>query len=650
MQSKLYTTLLLSAALHTTASAQDTSHISQLNEITVTASKGPQKASETGKVVTILSHEYLQQNSGKSIASILNQQTGIVINGAENNRGTVPNVYMRGASSGNALILIDGLPVNDASQINNTFNLNFITPDLVERIEILRGSQSTLYGSNAVAGVINIITRKNSDKKFGIGANASYGSYRDFQGNVNIHGNVQRFSYLVNYQREKARGFSDAYDSTHAKGFDNDGFRQNTVFAKLGLTAGKRWNFGYLFNWSNIHQDLDEGRYTDDKDYTSKSKYLLNAFSSEYKFKNGSWHVLYSYQRNERKIVNDSAFLGVGGDAYARFDSSLFISNTHQVESYVNWDVSRRVRLIGGGAFTRSATEQKDYLVSIYSPGMTTTILAPDSAHTNQTSVYASLLLHNMEGFNMELGGRLNYHSLYGNNQTFSFNPSYLINPNHKVFVNISSAYMVPSLSQLYPAGYGNRDLKPESTISYEAGYQANVGHDRVDFRVTGFARNTRDLIIFYSDPVTYMGQFINANKQQAYGVEVEGSWRITNTLRLTANYTYTDGRLTVNQNGKDSSYYNLYRVPKSTVNATLGYQATPALFVSVTGKYVGQRFEQVKPMGDYYTLDLYGEYKFGNLLKIFAGFRNITDYQYFDILGYNSRRFNFNTGVIFNL
>lgn len=650
MQFKLYTTLLLSAALYTAASAQDTSHVSQLNEITVTASKGPQKASETGKVVTILSHEYLQQNSGKSIAGILNQQTGIVINGAENNRGTVPNVYMRGASSGNALILIDGLPVNDASQINNTFNLNFITPDLVERIEILRGSQSTLYGSNAVAGVINIITRKNSDKKFGIGANASYGSYRDFQGNVNIHGNVQRFSYLVNYQREKARGFSDAYDSTHAKGFDNDGFRQNTVFAKLGLTAGKRWNFGYLFNWSNIHQDLDEGRYTDDKDYTSKSKYLLNAFSSEYKFKNGSWHVLYSYQRNERKIVNDSAFLGVGGDAYARFDSTLFTSNTHQVESYVNWDVSHRVRLIGGGAFTSAATEQKDYLVSIYSPGMTTTVLAPDSAHTNQTSVYASLLLHNMEGFNMELGGRLNYHSLYGNNQTFSFNPSYLINPNHKVFVNISSAYMVPSLSQLYPAGYGNRDLKPESTISYEAGYQANVGHDRVDFRVTGFARNTHDLIIFYSDPVTYLGQFRNANKQQAYGVEVEGSWRITNTLRLTANYTYTDGRLTVNQNGKDSSYYNLYRVPKSAVNATLGYQATPALYVSVTGKYVGQRFEQVKPMGDYYTLDLYGEYKFGNLLKIFAGFRNITDYQYFDILGYNSRRFNFNTGVIFNL
>lgn len=647
MPLKLYTTFLFTL-LYIAATAQDSSRYSLLNEVIVTANKGPQKASETGKVVTILSREYLQQNSGKSIASILNQQAGLNLIGSENTPGTVPSVMMRGATNGNVLILVDGLAVNDASQSDNSFDLNFITPDQVERIEILRGSQSTLYGSNAVAGVINIITRKNGDKKFGVGLNGSYGSYRDFQGSANVHGNVQRFSYLLSYKREKTDGFSDAYDPTGKANFDKDGFRQNVVFAKLGLSAGTRWNFQYLLNWSDYHHDLDEGGFLDDKDYTGTSKYLMNGFSSEYRFKKGSWHVLYSYQRNNRKIVNDSSFQVP--TAFAKFDSTLFSANTHQIETYVNWDVTNQIRLISGGTYSRSTMNERDYLQTFYNPRPDTNILSPDSSHINQASLYASLLLHNLDGFSLELGGRFNYHSRYGNNQTISFNPSYLINDHHKIFVNISSAYSVPSLFQLFDKNWGNRNLLPETTTSYEAGYQANVAHSRVDFRVTGFARETRDLIIYYYDPATGGLQFRNANKQRAYGAEVEGSWMITKGWTLTANYTYVDGRITIKKNNKDTSYYNLNRIPKHAVNATLGYQITPALFVSATGKYMGPRIDLDGPLGDYYTLDLYGEYKFGNLLKIFAGFRNITDYQYFDISGYNSRRFNFTTGITVNL
>ncbi|MFY0253375.1 TonB-dependent receptor plug domain-containing protein [Chitinophaga sp. 30R24] len=647
MKIKLYATLLLTG-LYTAVTAQDSSRISQLNEVIVTATKGPQKASETGKVVTILTREYLEQNSGQTIASLLNRQTGLIINGTENNRGTFPNIYMRGAANGNTLLLIDGIPVNDASQINNTFDLNFITPDQVERIEILRGSQSTLYGSNAVAGVINIITRKTGDKQFGIGASASYGSYRDFTSNINVHGRLQDFSYLVSYQHENTRGFSDAYDSTHRAGFDNDGFHQNSLFTKLGLNIGSRWNLHYLLNFSDYHHNLDEGAFKDEKDYTGKSRFLLNGLSSEYRFKKGSWHFLYSYQRSHRKILNDSSYVGAG--AYAIYDSSLFAANTHQFETYVNWDINKKIRLIGGGTFNRSSTNQQDYLLSSFNPVPDTTLLSPDSSHTIQTSLYASFLLHNLGGFNLELGGRLNHHNLYGGNQTFSFNPSYLIQHHHKLFVNISSAYSVPSLYQLYAKDYGNTALKPETTVSYEAGYQASLVQGKVDFRITGFSRQTRDLIIFYSDPVTYAGQYRNANKQKAYGAELEGSWMIARGLVLTANYTYVDGRININQDGKDTSYYNLYRIPKHALNATLGYQATPALYVAAIGKYISQRYEQTTRLGDYYTLNLYGDYKFGNLLKIFAGFGNITNYQYFDISGYNSKRFNFNTGIVFNL
>ncbi|MCW3462040.1 TonB-dependent receptor plug domain-containing protein [Chitinophaga nivalis] len=650
MHLKLYPALCLCLGLATAATAQDSSRISQLNGVTVTATKGPQKASETGKVVTILSRAYLEKNSGKTIAVILNEQAGLIINGAENTRGTIPGIYMRGASTENALVLIDGLPVNDASQISSSFDLNAITPDQVEKIEILRGSQSTLYGSNAVAGVINIITRQAGSKPFGLTANMGYGSYNDYQGGLSIHGRARRFSYLLGYKYEKTDGFSDAYDSTGKAGFDKDGFRQHSLFAKLGLQATSRWNLQYLFSMSDYHHALDDHNYTDDKDYNGQYKYLLNGISSKYTFNKGSWHVLYNYQRNKRNVRNDST--DVAPMTYAKYDETLFASQTHQLETYVNWDVTKEVRLIAGGVFTTSRIEQQNLTLSPR-PGsqFVTNGISPDSSHASQISGYATMLLHPGNGFNLELGGRFNYHNLYGNNQTISINPSYLINQQHKVFINIASAYKIPSLYQLYVAGYGNRNLLPESTISYEAGYQASFRQPRLDLRITGFARDTRDLIIFYYDGATGYSQYRNADKQRAYGAELEATWNITSGLDLTMNYTFVDGRITQQlANNKDTSYYNLYRVPKHALHATLGYQVTPALYTSVTARYIGQRYETRTPMGDYYTLDWYGEYKFGNLLKIFTGLRNITNYQYFDVLGFNTRRFNFNTGIIFNL
>ncbi|CAL1520718.1 TonB-dependent receptor domain-containing protein [Chitinophaga sp. MM2321] len=630
------------------AQTRDTSRISQLNEITVTASKGPQKAGETGKVVTILSHEYLQQNSGRTIANILNDQAGIIVAGSGQTRGAEQQVYMRGASAGNTLILIDGLPVNDAAKSNGVFDLNFITPDMVEKIEILRGSQSTLYGSDAVAGVINIITRKNDGKKAGIGASASYGSYNDFQGGAHVHGSLRKFSYLLGYKYEKTDGFSEAHDATGTMNFEKDGFKQNNVFAKLGLEASSRLRFQYLFSYGKYHHDLDNGPYTDEKDYANRYSNMLHMFSSEYRFKKGSWHILYSYQRNKQNLLNDSTDIPVY--SFAKYNNTDFSSNTHQAESYVNLNLSEKVRFIAGGVYAVSNYQQDDWLLLADAPGIPPIItkLGKDSIHSNQVSAYGSLLLHNMGGFNLEAGGRYNHHNIYGNNGTFSFNPSYLLNQQHKIFINISSAYKIPSLYQLYVPGYGNRELKPETTTSYEAGYQAAVANDRINFRVTGFARNTHNL--FYADPANFY-KYRNANKQVAAGVEAEAAWNISRTLQLTVNYTYTDGRITQQlPGGKDTTFYNLYYVPKHAMNATLGYQVTPALYASATYKYIGQRYQGTQPMGDYYTLDLYGEYKFGNLLKIFAGFRNITDYQYFDILGYNSRRFNFNTGIVFNL
>lgn len=650
MRRKFYTFIPAIAllAISTGSNAQDSSRTNKLNEVVVTATKFAKRAGETGKIVTVLTADYLQKNSGKSLASILNSQAGLVVNGAENALGTNQDVYMRGAATGNTLILIDGIPVNDASQISNAFDINFIPVTQIERIEILRGSQSTLYGSDAVAGVINIITKKPGTKKAGISANGSYGSYKTWQGGGSVNGSAGKLSYLGGYQYTRSDGFSSAYDSVGNGNFDKDGFKRQSVFAKVGFQASSRLKLQYLVNWSDYKAGLDEGAFTDDQDYTLHNKYLLNALSSRYDFNKGSWTVIYSYQRNKRELLNDSGYIPKS-DFPTKFSNGEFESGTHQVETYMNWDVTSQLQLLAGADFRSSNTEQSSQYIDqfgAYPPSK----LSPDSAHARQFSHYASLLLHNVGGFNLEVGGRFNYHNIYGNNQTISFNPSYLINNRHKLFINISSAYKVPSLYQLY-SEYGNKDLLPESSINYEGGYQGALLQNKLNVRVAGFQRETKDLIIFYTDPATFRSFYRNADKQKAYGGELEASWEIVPGLNLSVNYTYVSGKVTQ----QDTSYYNLYRRPKHALNAELGYQLTPGLYVSAQYKYISKRWENVfggapLVLGDYYTLGGYAEYKLGQFFKIFGDFRNITDQQYFDVRGYNARKFNFTTGIAINL
>ena len=136
------------------ATAQnDSLKIKRLNPVVVTASKTDIKQSQTGKIVTVLDAETIRQNAGRTLPELINMQTSFMMVGSNNSMGTNVENYFRGAPSGNLLIVIDGVPVTDPSQISNSFDLNSIPLEQIERIEILKGGQSTIWGSDAVAGV-----------------------------------------------------------------------------------------------------------------------------------------------------------------------------------------------------------------------------------------------------------------------------------------------------------------------------------------------------------------------------------------------------------------------------------------------------------------------------------------------------------------
>ncbi len=641
MKKKIF--IAAAVIISTAAQAQqDTTAAKQLDEVIVTATKFQQKQSTTGKVVSVINQETLQRNAGKTITEIINSQTGVFINGANNNLGTNQDVYFRGAGSGNTLILIDGVPVGDPSQISNSFDLNSIAVGQIERIEILKGAQSTLWGSDAVAGVINIITIKGGKNKISPTAMLTYGSYSTLRGNAGINGTIDKFSYNVGYNFTSSKGLSSAYDSTGTKNFDDDKFTQNNVQANLGYKINDRFAVKGLYSFAKYKANVDAGAFKDDKDNVVDNKNTISNLAFSYTVAKLQLHLSQTFVKAERVYTDDSA--SVGG--FAKYSKGNYNGNSNITELYGNILLHKKLSLVSGVQYLSQKTSQ-DYL-SISSFGPYKTALG-DSAKANNFSLYNSLLLTDVKGFNLEAGFRYNNHSIYGSNATYTFNPSYNIDENTRVFVNISSAYKIPSLYQLY-SEYGNKDLKPEKSNNYELGVQTFSNNKRNSFRIVGFKRDIKDLIIFYTNS-SFVSKYINRDEQHDYGFELESSTAIGKKGNWTNNFTYVDGE----GRNNNVNVKNLYRRPNFVMNSVLTLQPVKSLTLMPSFRFVGTRLKGQYDAGpatqpQYYTIDCYLGYEFAKYFRLFIDLRNITNQQYFDVVGYNSKKFNVMTGLSFAL
>ena len=639
---KIFTLLLTASSIY--ATAQTDTATNTLNEVIVTANKFEQKQNETGKVLTVITQEQLRKNCGRLLTELLNEQTGITINGSNNALGTNQSVYMRGAASANTLILIDGVPAYDVSGISNEFDLNHININQIERIEILKGAQSTLYGSDAVAGVINIITKHNAAKPFEGFATVSAGSYGTINGAASLNGRKDKWQYNAGYTYLHSNGFSSAYDSSGKNNFDKDGFTQNNFNAGIGYDVSKQFHLRAYSHVDDYKADVDESAFVDDKDYSIHNKNFQIGTTADYRFHQNKIVFNYQYAIVHRTYIDDSTDI----TGFSKYQTGDYKSYAHFAEVYGNFKISKTLELLAGADYRQNKTNQ--YYLSISDFGPYSTKL--DDAKTNQQSIYASFILKNISGFNLEVGGRANNHSVYGWNGTYTFDPSYSFSKNWKIFANIASAYRVPSLYQLY-SEYGNRNLNPEKSQSFEGGLQ--YATKQFTARAVAFKRNINDVIYFYTDYNTYVSQYINADKQRDNGIEAEVSIAVNKNISLAANYTYVDGKISTTSDftGKDTSLFNLYKRPRNVFNFSAGFQIVKALNVSLHFKTVSEHQEPryldapVIVKG-YYTIDAYAEYTASKMFKLFANFNNITNQQYFDLLGYNSKRFHCMAGIRF--
>ena len=625
-----------------------------LDEVVLTAYKYPNKTSLTGKVVTIITREQLEKSGGKDLSQLLTEQAGIFISGANSNAGKDKSLYLRGGYVSHTLITIDGIPVYDPSGIGGNFDIRNLAVGNIERIEILKGSQSTLYGSDAIAGVINIITKKTNAKPIAGTAKISYGSNETFKGNGAINGRAGIVDYNASYSGHSTKGINETINQGNSPVTDKDKFQQNSFQLGLGIKPTTSIYIQPFFRYSNIKGDIDQGAFTDELDYTYSQKSWQAGLRNEVTLGKSKLNILYSFNNINRIYTDDSIKSRNGYDIYSRGN---YKGTEHFIDAYLHIPLSEEVKLTSGIDY-RSSESDQEYL-SIGSFGPYTTKYASDSLNQNQFGIYTALNWNSPSGFNLESGGRVNVHSEYGSHFVFNINPSYLLNEQIKLFANLSSAYRTPSLYQLF-SEYGNKDLDPESGLTGEGGIQYFSTNNKFTGRAVVFTRTVKDVIFFFYNPVTFTSQYINQDKQKDHGFELEASYNITNTTTLKAFYTYTTGEITTKNAGKDTTYNNLLRRPKSSAGINLASQVYKNFFISSNLMSVGKRedayFDNTTFTTVYTTLksyvlwDVYAEYGFiKNKLKIFTDLRNITNKKYTEISGFNTPGFNGYGGILFS-
>jgi vitamin B12 transporter len=320
------------------------------------------------------------------------------------------------------------------------------------------------------------------------------------------------------------------------------------------------------------------------------------------------------------------------------YNGYLLGGKFHHAEAYVNHNFSEHLQLLAGLNYQTFRLPKPDTTNSIFSS-------------------YASLVYH-QSGFTMELGSRYNKHNRYGDNFTYSINPSYLFKERLKFFVDVSSGYRAPAINELFGPFGANPGLKPETSRSIEGGIQMWAINKKLSVLASYYDRDIKDVIIYQ-----YPKGYTNRDRQKDHGLELEFQYAPGNRWNLKASYAFVDGELTQKIAGKDTSFYNLIRRPKHTINLFAGYQVSDNFFVSTSFQQFSKRDDvfynpanfytpESKVLKAYFLWNAYAEYKWlNNGLVVFADAKNITNKKdYAEVYGYNVQGFTFNGGIRFKL
>ncbi len=615
--------------------AQDTQEKQiNLEEVVISATKFKLAKEKVGKVIAKITQEEIKNNAGRTVLELLNNIPGVEIKGLNSAPGEIRSNYIRGGRNRQVLILIDGVPVSDPTGISQEFDLRLLTLSQIESIEVLKGASSTLYGSGAATGVVNIILKKASKESVSLTYEASLGtnntaasnstSLLDKNQSISVRGTLNKFNYLGSFNLTGVDGFSAAKSRTNESFTDDSSSSKNIMF-RAGYDFSKDFTVQTFLNYDTFDYEFDGGAYADAIGNIGDQNQMRVGVKPTFNYNKGNLFAIASFNKLERESSGSS-----------------YEGKTFNLEVVNKYDFNYNFQVITGVNYQDHSNQTNSQYGNIDA----------DLAKFNTLDAYASVVYTTDFDLTINAGGRMNKHSKYGTHFVYHVNPSYNVlsggDSALKVMASYSTAYIAPSLYQLFSA-YGNLNLDPEENETIEIGFEGTY-KSWLAINTTYFNRKENNAIIFQNLSAAPWGQYANALDAsiKVKGMEANVILSPYEFAKLNLGYTYTDKEAETNY------------IPKNKFVANLELTPLENTFVSLVYKNVGERpgayydstlFETVEEtLPSYNLLDINANYKLlDQTVTVFASLTNVFNEDYEETLGYNTRGRNVKLGVRFN-
>jgi vitamin B12 transporter len=588
---------------------------STLAPVIVTATRLPLPESEVASSVTVIMQEDIERKQARTLPDILQDVPGLNVVQTGGPGGTT-SVFMRGTNSNHVKVLVDGIDVSDPS-FGNLFNFEHLLLSDIERIEVLRGPQSGLYGANAIGGVINIITKKGAGPAQVTGT-IEGGSFGTFNQTAGISGSVERLNFALDWGHFHSDDTPVTPSNLVPAGrtVTGDSYDNQTASARFGVALINNFDVGLV------------ARYIDTKLLFTND----DALGPESQKSEEDKQQLYT-RATAHLALFDGRFDQTVGIGYADFNTRDVDPNTLPVVptlsrgDRIKLDWQGNVTLLPGQILTLGAEHQLD---QINSTGPVVADMTNDAGYLQLQSSFG-------QRFFDTISLRYDDNDRFGSAATFRVAPSLLIpETDTKLKGSVGTGFNPPTLTDLFQSFpefdfFANPNLKPERSIGYDLGFEQVVLEKRVQFGATYFHNDITDLIEVNDAGTTN----INIGKATTYGVESFVLYKPLPVLTLRGDYTFTIAE-------DDELHQELLRRPKHKASLNAQWQVTDAASLSVTTLYVGPWLDVNRDgtvsgiTADGYTLvNVAGAYVLGHGVTAFARIDNLLDRHYQDPLGF---------------
>ena len=575
----------------------------ELDKIVVTATRTPTKTSNVVAQTRVIDKEELQRYQGQTVVDVLKNQSGINIS-QSGGLGTNSNFYMRGYDSKQVLVLIDGIRYSSIS--TGAPALSLLSADQIDRIEILYGaSGSSIYGSDAMGGVIQIFTKGNSVDQSNVSTTAGYGSHDHYQ--VGVTGQLKNdtTSLSVGVSRNETDGFNAiANRESFDYNADDDGFDSTNASLALQHKLSDSLSAGLSALYSDSTTEFDSAGTTFPDAHSDQENGSANAFI---RYQTPLTATKLSYGQSIDKLTSYDAN-SIDYQEGSKFDTT---QRQARLETSIN---AQPGTVIVGAEWLSQKLDASDVLdFSNYPDPAVQTAYDPDDRTVKSAFVGYQL---SESYYDLQANYRVDDNSQYGNESTYNLGAAVRPLDGVRVGASYATGFRAPTFNDLYYPGYSNPDLKPETSKNTEVFVEYNDSNQIS--RLTGYHTEVEDLI----------GGNTNTGEAKIKGLSLTSDWNI-NSFLFGLGYDYLEAK----NKTKDSANYNndlVYR-PKNSGLVYIGYQQ-PTFDVRLEAKLTDDRFSDVTNQTelDSYTLvNLSGSVYLTPNLRANIRVDNITDEDY---------------------